>query len=89
MSNNYDQEFLELVHSYNHGLVGVVSIGGPHFFITLIHDFSLKSWVYFIRKESDALEVHKIFISFVASQSKKKENVLRRNNSHEYASNKI
>ena len=71
------------------GLWVLSPLEGLIFFITLIHDFSLKSWVYFMRKESDALEVHKIFISFVASQSKKKENVLRSNNSDEYGSNKI
>jgi hypothetical protein len=64
----------------------LVSIGWSHYFITFNNDFLWKSWVYFIRKKSDALEVFKIFIALVERKSRKEVKSLRRDNGGEYCS---
>jgi hypothetical protein len=86
LSNNKDQEVFELVHSNICGPMELVSIGWSHYFITFINDFLWKSWVYFIRKKSDALEVFKIFIALVERKSRKEVKSLRRDNGGEYCS---
>lgn len=65
------------------------SIGGSHYFITFIDDFSQKSQFCFMRKKTDALEIFRTFISFVERKIGKKVKALRSNNGGEYCSNEL
>lgn len=52
---------LELVHGDLVGLMQTLSLGGNIYFFLITDDFSLQSWVYFIQRNSEALQQFKIF----------------------------
>ena len=45
---------LEIMHSDICGLMQTSSMGGCNYFLTFIHDYPRKSWVYFLKHKSDA-----------------------------------
>lgn len=52
---------LELVHGDLVGLMQTLSLGGNIYFFLITDDFSRQSWVYFIQRNSEALQQFKIF----------------------------
>ena len=59
-----ENEILELVHSDLFGPVTVPSLGGSLFYVSLIDDFSRKTWIYFLRNKSDFFwEIQSVLIS--------------------------
>jgi hypothetical protein len=46
-----ENAIIELVHSDVFGLVSVPSIGGSVYYVSFIEDFSMKTWIYFLRKK--------------------------------------
>jgi hypothetical protein len=57
-----------LVHSYLCGLMETMSFGKARYFLTLIDDFSRKTWVYFLQEKS---EVFSHFLEFKVLVEKK------------------
>ena len=47
---------LEIVHFDICGPIQTPSIGGCNYFLTFIDDFTIKSWVYFLKHKYDAFE---------------------------------
>jgi hypothetical protein len=56
-----ETRILELVHSDVFGPMSVPSLGGSLYYVSLINDFSRKTWIYFLRKKSEVLEKFKEF----------------------------
>jgi hypothetical protein len=75
---------LELIHSDMFGPVTVPSLGESLYYVSFIDDFSRKTWIYFLRKESKVFEKFKEFKSLVENQTNKKIKVLRTDNSGEF-----
>jgi hypothetical protein len=80
---------LELVHSDVFGLVTVPSLGGSIYCVSLIDDFSRKTWIYFLRKNSKVFYKFKEFKSLVENYTDKKIKVLRTNNGAEFSGNEF
>ena len=47
-SESRSKEILDLVHSDLCGPMTVVSLGGYHYYVTFIDDYSRKTWIYFL-----------------------------------------
>ena len=50
---------LEIVHSDLCGYMHTPSIGNRLYFTTFIDDYSIKTWVYFLKHKSEAFKVFK------------------------------
>ncbi|GAU29902.1 hypothetical protein TSUD_379930 [Trifolium subterraneum] len=60
---------LELVHSDICGPLNPISNGGNRYFITFTDDFSRKTWIYFLKEKSSALDTFKMFKLMVEKES--------------------
>ena len=69
----------------------VSSLGGYHYYVTFIDDYSQKSWIYFLKtKESEeVLSKFKEFKAQVENLLGKRIKILRSNNGGEYTSTKF
>ena len=47
---------LEIVHSYLCGPMQIPSLGGSHYILTFIDDYTRKTWVYFLKHKSEVFE---------------------------------
>ncbi|KAJ0785458.1 putative RNA-directed DNA polymerase [Helianthus annuus] len=77
---------LELVHSDICGPMRTESIGGCKYFITFIDDFSRKTWVFFLKYKSEALNFFKTFKALNERQSGYLIKTLRTDRGGEYCS---
>jgi hypothetical protein len=62
-------EKLELVHSDICGLINPTSNGSNGYFITFTDDMSRKTWIYFLKEKSGALNIFKNFKIMVENES--------------------
>jgi hypothetical protein len=84
-----ETRILELVHSDVFGPVSVPSLGGSLYYVSLIVDFSRKTWIYFLRKKSKVFKKFKEFKSLVENQTDKKIKVLRIDKGGEFMENNL
>ena len=79
---------MDLVHSELCGPMTVASLGGYHYYVTFIDDYSWKTWIYFLKiKESEeVLSKFKEFKAQVENLSGKRIKILRLDNGGEYTS---
>jgi hypothetical protein len=56
---------LELVHSDICGPINPTSNGGNKYFITFTDDLTRKTWIYFMKEKSSALDLFKVFKALV------------------------
>ena len=56
-ANHDTREILEYVHSDVQGPTKTTSIGGSHYFVTFIDDFSKCVWVYIMQANDEVLEI--------------------------------
>jgi hypothetical protein len=75
---------LELVHSDVFDPVTVPSLGGSLYYVSLINDFSRKTWIYFQRKKLNVFNKFKEFRSLVENQTDKNIKALRTDNGGEF-----
>ena len=87
-SESRSKEILDLVHSDLCGSMTVASLGGYHYYVTFIDDYSWKTWIYFLKtKESEeVLSKFKDFKAQVENSSGKRIKILRSDNGGEYTS---
>jgi transposase InsO family protein len=64
-------------------------LGGAKNFVSFIDDFSMRCWVYPIRRKVDVLAVFKTFKARVELESEKKIKCLRTDNGGEYTSDEF
>ena len=60
---------LEIVHFDICGPIQTSSIGGYNYFLTFIDDYSRKTWVYFLKHNSDAFGYFQQFKALVENHS--------------------
>lgn len=60
---------LELIYSDLYGSMHTTSIGGNHYFLTFIDDYSRKTWIYFLKEKSEVFGCFKVFKVLVEKQS--------------------
>ncbi|KAD6453309.1 hypothetical protein E3N88_08014 [Mikania micrantha] len=77
---------LELVHADLCGPMQSPSLGGNLYYFLLIDDFSRMSWIYFLKRKSEAFEKFKAFKSLVERESDCLIKVLRTNGGGEFTS---
>lgn len=77
-------EVLDLVHSDLWGPSPVMSLGGRYYFITFTDDAGRYSWVYHLRKKSEAFLAFKTWHKEVERQTGRKLKVFRSDNGGEY-----
>lgn len=80
---------LELIHSDVCGPMEVQSLGGTHYFVTFIDDYSRKVFVYLIKNKSDVFDKFKEFKAIVENQLNLSIKTLRTDNGREYLSNEF
>ena len=87
-SESRSKGILDLVHFELYGLMTVSSLGGYHYYVTFIDDYSQKTWIYFLKtKESkEVLSKFKEFKAQVENLSGKRIKILRLDNGGEYTS---
>ncbi|KAE8681548.1 hypothetical protein F3Y22_tig00111318pilonHSYRG00080 [Hibiscus syriacus] len=84
-SNSRGKSVLELVHS-DVWQAPVASLGGVKYFILFIDDYSMRCWVYPIKKKSDVFSTFKNFKARVELDSGNKIKCFRTDNEGEYTS---
>lgn len=77
---------LELVRTDVCGPLKPMSNGKNRYFLTFIDDYSLKTWVYFLKRTSEVFDVFKEFKTLVEKQSGYYIKMLRSNQGDEYTS---
>ena len=77
---------LEIVHSDLCGPMQTPSLAGSHYILTVIDDFTRKTWVYFLKNKSEVFERFCNFKALVENQSGLHIKVLRTDRGGEYIS---
>ena len=88
-SESISKEILDLVHSNLCGQMTTdYSLGGYHYYVAFIDDYSRKTWIYFLKtKESkEVLSKFKEFKAQVENFLGKRINIIRSGNGGEYPS---
>ena len=78
---------LELVHSDICGPISPFSLGASSYLLTFIDDYSRVSWVYFLKKKSEAAENIRKWISQAEKQYGKSIKRFRSDREEEYVNN--
>ena len=65
------------------------TIGGSFYFLTFIDDFSMKTWIYFLRNKSDTFSRFKDFKALTEKQYGKFIKILRSDGGGEYNSHEF
>ncbi|KAH9762567.1 hypothetical protein KPL70_000851 [Citrus sinensis] len=82
MANHDTCEIFEYVYSDVWVPTKAASIGGSHYFVTFVDDFSRRVWVYTMRQNEEVLEIFEL----METQTSRKIKVLRSDNRGEYTS---
>jgi transposase InsO family protein len=77
---------LELIHSDVGGPIPSSSISGYEYYVSFIHDYSRKTWVYLLKSKDEAFSKFKEFKALIENISKRKIKILRLDNGVEYTS---
>jgi len=64
-----EKDLLEIVHSDIFGPIQTPYIGGGTYFVTFIDDFSVKTWIYFLKHISDTFGCFQQFKSLVENKN--------------------
>ncbi|KAJ7962054.1 Retrovirus-related Pol polyprotein from transposon TNT 1-94 [Quillaja saponaria] len=82
-------EPLQLIHTDVCGPIKPCSFGKNHYFLLFIDDYTRKTWVYFLKKKSEAFEVFKKFKALVEKESGHVIKSLRSDRGGEFTSNEF
>ncbi|GKC09817.1 retrovirus-related pol polyprotein from transposon TNT 1-94 [Tanacetum coccineum] len=80
---------LELLHMDLYGPMRVASINGKKYILVIIDDYSLYTWVYFLRTKDEAPEIIIDFINQVQRKIKAQIMTIRTNNGTEFKNEKL
>jgi hypothetical protein len=78
-----------MIHSDLMGTFPHTSITKARFVLIFVDDFSLFTWIYFLKKKPKVFQHLKDFKALVETQSRKKIKVLRNDNRGEYVNHEI
>jgi transposase InsO family protein len=88
-SNWRASHVLQLVHSDICGPMNPTSNSNKRYFITFTDDFSRKTWVYFLKEKSEAIEMFRKFKARVEKEAKQHIQCLRTDHGGEYTSSEF
>ena len=88
-SQSKASDILQLVHSDTSGMMYVNSLGGYIYYLTFTIDYSLKTWIYFLKKKDEVFSWFRHLKALIENQTKKKIKILRTDNGTEYESNEF
>ena len=80
---------LEIVHSNLCGPMQTPSIGGSHYLLTFIDDYTRKTWVYLLKQKIEMFECFHNYKALDEKQSGHYIKVLRTDRGGEYISNEF
>jgi len=89
ISTHKSKGILDYVHSDLWGPSRKPSIGGSHYILTIIDDYSRKVWPYFLKDKSEAFSAFKEWKVMIENQTEKKVKKLRTDNGMEFYSNEF
>ena len=75
---------LDYIHTNVWGPTKTASLGGKHYFVTFVDDFSSRVWVYIVKSKNEVFETFLIWKKMVENQTGRKIKVLRSDNGREY-----
>ena len=78
---------LDYVHTDVWGPTKTASLGGRHWFVTFVNDYSRRCWVYTMTKKSEVLDLFVEWKKRLELQTRRKIKTLRSDNDGEYTSN--
>jgi transposase InsO family protein len=85
-SDSRSAGILDLVHTNVCGPITRKSLSGCEYYLTFIDDYSRKTWIYFLKAQSEVFARFQEFKALVENQSGKGIKVLRSDNGGEYSS---
>lgn len=88
-TNTTTKQILERIHMDVWGPSKITSVGRKKYFLSIIDDFSRKSWVYAIARKDQVFEKFKIFQASVERMTGKKLKIIRTDQGLEFCSNKF
>jgi hypothetical protein len=77
---------LELIHLDVCGPIPSTSINGYIYYVSFIHDYSRKTWVYFLKSKDELFGKFKEFKALIENLSERNIKILRSDNGGEYTS---
>ena len=77
---------LDYVHTDVWGPSKNASLGGKHYYVSFIDDFSRRVWVYTMKHKDEVLEIFLMWKKMIVTQTGKKIKKLRSDNEGEYTS---
>jgi len=77
---------LDYINTDVWGPIKVPSLGGEHYFVTFVYDFSRRIWVYSMKHKDEVLGVFLTWKKMIETQTGRKIKRLRSNNGGEYTS---
>ena len=80
---------LQLVHIDVFGPVSVPSLGKSMYYVSFIDDFSMNTWIYFLKKKYEVFHRFKEFKALVENQTEKRIKVLRMDNGGQFCRNEL
>ena len=75
---------LDYIHTDIWGPAKTTSLGGKHYFVTFVDDFSRRVWVYTLKSKDEVFETFLVWKKMVENQTGRKIKVLRSDNGTEY-----
>jgi transposase InsO family protein len=75
---------LEIIHSDVCGTMSTTSSNGYVYYVSLIDDFSRKSWIYFLKRKGEVFSKFKEFKTLIENIFEKNIKVLRLDNGGEF-----
>ena len=75
---------LDYIHTDVWGPTKMASLGGKHYFVTFVDDFSKRVWVYTLKSKDEVFETFLVWKKMVENQTERKIKVLRSDNGTEY-----
>ena len=75
---------LDYIHTDVWGPTKTASLGGKHYFVTFVDDFSRRVWVYTMKSKDEVFETFLVWKKMVENQTGRKIKVLRYDNGTEY-----
>ena len=75
---------LDYIHTDVWGPTKTASLGGKHYFVTFVDDFSRRVWVYTLKSKDEVFETFLVWKKMVQNQTGRKIKVLRYDNATEY-----
>ena len=75
---------LDYIHTDVWGPTKTTSLGGKHYFVTFVDDFSRRVWVYTMKSKDEVFETFLVWKKMVENQTGRKIKVLRSDNGIEY-----